>query len=183
VLISRAKVVRQIFAAICVALICTAGLLAQKVTTDYNKNQDFYRYNTYFWANVKAPNDLWNQRIKDAVEAQLEKRGWKKVDADGDVALSALVTTQQQQQLNTFYDGMGGGWGYRGFGGMGTATTTTSTYRTGTFVLDMFDAKSKQLVWRGVGTDSVAGNPDKNQKKLTKTVEKMFKIFPPQSKG
>lgn len=79
---------------------------------------------------------------------------------DADVALSALVMTQDQHELNTFYNGMGGGWGYRGFGGMGTATTT-STYKTGTFVLDMFDAKSKQLVWRGVGTDTVAGNPDK----------------------
>jgi Domain of unknown function (DUF4136) len=180
----KANEVLRLFAAVCVTLICGAYLSAQKVTTDYNKSQDFYRYHTYFWANVKAPNDLWTQRIKDIVNAQLDTKGWKMVDqGTADVALSALVMTQDQPQLNTYYSGMGGGWGYRGFGGMGTATTTTTNYRTGTFVLDMFDAKSKQLVWRGVGTDTVAGDPDKNEKKLAKTAQKMFKNFPPKTGG
>lgn len=171
--------------ALFVLLSCSATLSAQKVTTDYNRSADFSQYKTYFWANVKAPNDIWTQRIRNIVDQGLQAKGWKRVDSDGDVALNAIVTTQQEQQLDTFYSGMGGGWGYRGFGGMGmgTATTTTSTYTTGTFILDMFDAKSKQLEWRGVGTDSVSGDPDKNIKKVQKTVDKMMKNFPPKAKG
>jgi hypothetical protein len=159
-----------------------ATLSAQKVTTDYNHSADFSQYKTYSWVKVQAPTDIWRQRITDIVDKALQAKGWNKVESGGDVALAAIVTTQQQQQLNTFYDGMGGGWGYRGFGGMGTATTTTSTYTTGTFVLDMFDTKSKQLEWRGVGTDSVAGDPDKNIKKVQNTVNKMMKNFPPKAK-
>jgi len=181
---SKAKVVQRLLAAVLVTLVCVGALTAQKVTTDYDKSRDFYKYHTYFWANVKAPNDLWTQRIKDVVNAQMDAKGWKLVDENSaDVALSAVGMTQEQHQLNTYYSGMGGGWGYRGFGGMGTATTTTTNYRTGTFVLDMFDAKSKQLVWRGVGTDSVAGDPDKNEKKLAKTAQKMFQKFPPKTGG
>jgi hypothetical protein len=184
VLGSKAKVIQRLFAATFVIGVCAASLSAQKVTTDYDKTRDFYRIHTYFWANVKAPNDLWTQRIKDSVNAQMDAKGWKMVDeSSAEVALSALGTTQDQHQLNTYYSGMGGGWGYRGFGGMGTATTTMTDYKTGTLVLDMFDTKSKQLIWRGVGTDSVAGDPDKNQKKLVKTVQKMFKNFPPKTGG
>ncbi len=170
------------FVAAFATLLCASTLSAQKVSTDYNRSVDFSQYKTYFWAKVQAPNDLWTQRIQNIVDQGLQAKGWKRVESDGDIALTAIVTTQQQQQLNTFYDGMGGGWGYRGFGGMGTATTTTSTYTTGTFVLDMFDGKSKQLEWRGVGSDSVAGDPDKNTKKLQNTVNKMMKNFPPKAK-
>ncbi|HEY6413500.1 MAG TPA: hypothetical protein VIX42_07425 [Edaphobacter sp.] len=68
-LTSKAKVVQRLCMAVFAILVCGAPLLAQKVTVDYNKTQDFYRYHTYFWANVKAPNDLWTQRIKDVVNA------------------------------------------------------------------------------------------------------------------
>jgi hypothetical protein len=47
----------------------------------------------------------------------------------------------------------------------------------------MFDAKSRQLVWRGNAEDMLSGNPDKNEKKLDKAVAKMFKKFPPQGKA
>jgi hypothetical protein len=35
------------------------------------------------------------------------------------------------------------------------------------------------LVWRGIATSDLSGNPDKNTKNLDKDVEKMFKKFPP----
>jgi hypothetical protein len=46
-------------------------------------------------------------------------------------------------------------------------------------VVDLFDTRSKQLVWRGVATDTLSEKPDKNVKKLNKAVEKLFKNFPP----
>ena len=108
------------------------------------------------------------------------------MDSGGDVSIIAVETTQNQQSLNTFYDGFGGGWGYRrfgggGFGGLGEATTTTETYKVGTLVVDLFDAKTKQLLWRGSSSDTLSNNSNKNIKNLTKGVEKMFKKFPPGS--
>ena len=74
---------------------------------------------------------------------------------------------------------MGGGYGYRygGFGGMGTATTSVSEYPVGTLVVDMFDAKSKNLVFRGTAEDEISDNPEKNKKRLEKASTKLFKNF------
>jgi hypothetical protein len=97
-----------------------------------------------------------------------------------------MEITHNQQTLNTFYDGFGGGWGWRrfgggGFGGLGEATTTTETYKVGTLVVDLFDAKSKQLIWRGNSSDTLSNNSNKNIQNLDKDVAKMFKQFPPGS--
>jgi hypothetical protein len=90
--------------------------------------------------------------------------------------------TQTKRSLNTFYSGGMGGYGYRGWGGMGgTATTTESEYTVGTLVVDIFDAKGKSLLWRGVAQDELSDKTDKNIKKLGKASEKLFKDFPPGS--
>ena len=101
----------------------------------------------------------------------------------GDVSIVAMEITQNQQTLNTFYNGFGGGWGWRRFGGggFGEATTTTETYKVGTLVVDLFDAKTKQLIWRGTSSDTLSNNSDKNIKNLDKGADKMFKHFPPGS--
>jgi hypothetical protein len=87
-----------------------------------------------------------------------------------------------QQTLSTFYNGFGGGWGWRRFGGgFGEATTTTEIYKVGTLVVDLFDTKTKKLLWRGTSSDTLSNNSNKNIKNLDKGVEKMFKHFPPGS--
>jgi hypothetical protein len=105
------------------------------------------------------------------------------VDSGGDVSVIAVEMTQNQQTLNTFYNGFGGGWGWRRFGGggFGEATTTTETYKVGTLVVDLFDTKTKTLLWRGTSSDTLSNNSNKNIKNLDKGVEKMFKNFPPGS--
>jgi hypothetical protein len=65
--------------------------------------------------------------------------------------------------------------------GFGDATTTTETYKVGTLVVDLFDAKTQQLAWRGSSSDTLSNNSDKNIENLDKGVEKMFKKFPPDS--
>jgi hypothetical protein len=156
---------------------------AQQVKTDYDRNANFGQYKTYSWEQVKTKDALDVDRIKSAVSASLAAKGWTQVDAGGDVSIIAVEMTQTQQSLNTFYDGFGGGWGWRRFGGggFGEATTTTETYKVGTLVVDLFDAKTKQLLWRGSSSDTLSNNSNKNIKNLDKGVEKMFKQFPPGS--
>ena len=163
-------------------LLLPGQLLAQKVQTDWDKNKNFASYHTYYWAKVESPNPLMNQRLQDAVDAQLEKKGWSKQQAGGDVAVIALGMSSTKKDLNTFYSGTGWGYGGWGAGGMGTSTTTVNEYREGTLVLDMYDSNSRQLLWRGTATDTMSDKPEKNEKKLNKAVEKMFDKFPPESK-
>jgi uncharacterized protein DUF4136 len=156
---------------------------AQQVKTDYDRSANFGQYKTYSWEQVKTKNALDVDRIKSAVNTALAAKGWRQVDSGGDVSIIAIEMTQDQQTLNTFYDGFGGGWGWRRFGGggFGEATTTTETYQVGTLVIDLFDAKTKQLLWRGSSSDTLSNNSNKNIKNLDKGVEKMFKKFPPGS--
>jgi hypothetical protein len=154
---------------------------AQQVKSDFDHQANFSRYKTYSWQEVKPPNSLWDSRIKSAVDAQLAAKGWTQVDSGGDVAIVAIATSHTERTLQTFYDGMGGGWRWRGFGGMGEATTTEQDYKEGTLLVDLYDAKTKQLIWRGSAEDTVSNNADKNEKNLNKGVAKMFKKFPPQA--
>jgi hypothetical protein len=56
------------------------------------------------------------------------------------------------------------------------------TYKIGTLVLDMYDTGSKQLIWRGTASESISDDSSKNEKKLQKSVDKMFDKFPPEKK-
>ena len=162
-------------------ILFASAVSAQQVKTDYDRSANFGQYKTYSWQQVKTKDALDVDRIKSAVNAALAAKGWSQVESGGDVSIIAIETTQNQQSLNTFYDGFGGGWGWRRFGGggFGEATTTTDTYKVGTLVVDLFDTKTKQLLWRGTSSDTLSNNSSKNIKNLDKGVEKMFKHFPP----
>ena len=160
-------------------LAVVGAALAQHVKTDFDHHANFNQYKIYSWQEIKPANSLWDERIRSAVDAQLAAKGWTKVASGGDVAVVAIKTTQTQRTLQTFYDGFGGGWRWRGFGGMGEATTTEQDYKEGTLVVDLYDAKTKELIWRGSAEDTLSDKEAKNEKNLDKGVEKMFKKFPP----
>jgi Domain of unknown function (DUF4136) len=177
------KVQRVMFALMATMFLFAGRAAAQQVKTDYDRSANFAQYKTYSWEQVKTKNALDIDRIKAAVNLALAAKGWTQVDSGGDVSIVAMEITRNQQTLNTFYDGFGGGWGWRRFGGggFGEATTTTETYKVGTLVVDLFDTKTKQLIWRGASSDTLSDNSNKNIKNLDKGVEKMFKQFPPGS--
>jgi hypothetical protein len=175
---------RSIFASVGIALLFATASFAEQVKTDYDRSANFSQYKTYSWEKVQTQDPLWVGRIKDAVNASLAAKGWTQVASGGQVAIVAMETTQNQQTLNTFYDGFGGGWGWRRFGGggFGDATTTTENYKVGTLVVDLFDANSKNLIWRGSASDTLSDKSQKNIKNLDKGVQKMFDHFPPGAK-
>ena len=175
------KMQKAMLALVGMTLVFAGMASAQQVKTDYDRSANFALYKTYSWEHVETKDPLKVDRIKHAVNAVLAARGWTLVDSGADVAVVAMEITRDQQTLNTFYDGFGGGWGWRRFGGggFGEATTTTDTYKVGTVVVDLFDTKTKQLIWRGAASDTLSDNSDKNIKKLNESVDKMFKHFPP----
>ena len=147
---------------------------AQTVYTDFDPSANLASFRTYYWApntNPMPGNDLVNGRIMADVDAALSRRGWMKVrEGQADVAVTAHVSTQERQKLETFYTGWGG-WGW---GGWGPVETTVKTYLKGTLVVDLFDANTKKLVWRGEATDTVSDNPAKNAERIDKAINKMF---------
>jgi hypothetical protein len=180
------KLKRTVFGLMAMMFLLVGNSSAQQVKTDYDRSANFAQYKTFSWEHVKTQDALDIDRIKSAVNAALTAKGWTQVDSGGDISIIAIQMTHDQQTLNTFYDGFGGGWGWRrfgggGFGGFGDATTTTETYQVGTVVVDLFDTKTKQLIWRGTTSDTLSNNSNKNIENLNKGVDKMFKKFPPGS--
>jgi hypothetical protein len=160
------------------AMLLADAALAQTVTTDYTKGTDFSQYKTFMW--IKEPNarnPLTNQRIVDAVNASLTGKALTLVTSDADLGIAAHAATQQQRTLDTFYNGFGGGWRWRG--GFGSSTTMVSTYTIGSLVVDIFDARTKEALWRGTSTKTLSDNPQKRADSLNKALGKMFKNFPP----
>ncbi len=153
---------------------------AQKMVTDYDHSANFTQYHTYSWGHVYSSDPLFEQRIRDAVDHDLQAKGWQQVPEGGDVTLTAVLIKRHQAEYNTFYSGLGGGWRWHGWGA-GMATTTIDRVPVGTLLVDMYDTNSKQLIWRGEAHDQMSDKPEKDTKKLEKAVDKMFEKFPPRS--
>ena len=174
------NVQRTILASVGIAVLFATASFAQQVKTDYDRSADFSQYKTYSWEKVQTQDPLLVDRIKEAVNADLTAKGLTPVDSGGDIAIVAIEMTKNQHTLNTFYDGFGGGW--RWGGGFGDATTTVDNYKVGTLVVDLFDAKTKKIIWRASSSDTLSDKSDKNIKNLDKGVQKMFAHFPPDVK-
>jgi uncharacterized protein DUF4136 len=163
------------------------AVFAQDVKVDFDKGADFTALKTFSMKlGTSWNNQISEKRVMGEVAETLTQKGWKQVDANADALVVVHGATQTKRSVNTFYSGGGGwgGYGYRGWGagGMGSATTTESEYQVGTLVVDIFNAQSKQLVFRGAAQDEISDKAEKNIKKVEKATEKMFKDFPPGSK-
>ena len=169
------KVLHVLSSTVLFALAVALGAAAQDVKTDYDHHANFSQYHTYYWEKVQTTDPLWQSRIQDAVDHDLQAKGWQRVDNGADVAIAAVGSARNEKEYQTFYNGMGG-WRW---GGFGETTTTVENYRVGTLVLDFYDAHNKQLIWRGSAQEALSDKPEKNEKKLEKSVSKMLEHFPP----
>jgi uncharacterized protein DUF4136 len=169
---------RTISISVIVLFCCLTVVLAfgQHVTFDYDHNANFSKYKTFSW--IKKPvtrqDPFLQQRIINAVNAQLQSKGLQPVDNNGDLGVAVNVATQEKHTLNTFYDGFGP-WAW----GLGGATTTVETYTEGTIVADLFDAGTRKVIWRATGSKEVSSKPEKETKEVEKAIEKMFRNYPP----
>ena len=162
-----------------------AAVRADSIKTDFDHKASFASYQTYSWGNVKVTNQFNAYRIKNSVNSLLQQKGWKEVASGGQVTIMATDNIHNEQEAETYYSGMGGGWGggwgWGPGGGFGDTTTTTMDVRKAHVVIDMFDASSKTLLWRGVSRGELSNNSDTNRKHLHEDIAKMFKNFPPKS--
>jgi hypothetical protein len=160
-------------------LACSAAY-GQSVKIDYDKHANFSGYSTYAWAKgTPVENPLMDQRIIDGIDKQLAAKGLRKVEASANPDLWVLYhgAVGTEMELNTTNMG---GWGWRWGGGM--STTTVDKIPVGRLVVDIGDAKTKKLLWLGDASGTLSDKPEKNEQKLNKALEKMFKKFPPPAK-
>jgi hypothetical protein len=185
----------------CIVGVAVVGCGTLHVTTDYDPSTNFSQYHTYSWhAGTPANDPLTDKKIIAAVDRQMQKKGFQKVEAGGDLVVTYHASQGQKVDLNTVYTTSGWGpygyggygpygrywygrrWGYTGvYNGVSTATTTADTVHTGTVVVDMLDGKTHELVWRGLASDELPDNPQKLDQAIDKGAVEMFKDFPPRA--
>jgi Domain of unknown function (DUF4136) len=159
-----------------VAVLLTATVAsAQKVNVDSDPAAPFSTYRTYAWTQgTPALESLAEQRLHAAVDAQLAAKGLRMNASGPDLMVATHVTTAEHNELIA----PGFGPGLWGFGG-GFGTAAVETFVEGTLVVDLYDAKTKKMVWRGVATATASDKPTKNTEKMNKALYKMFEKYPP----
>ena len=168
---------------ILLALGMAVGCASLKVNTDYAREADFPKYKTFEYVdtlnNIEDTNPLGHRRIVEGIRREMLGKGLQEEGSNPDFYVTYHGEEKAQVSLDTNHYGYGPGW-YWG-GGMGTSTTQVRTYTEGTLVVDIWDAKAKQLLWRGVASDTISDNPEKNIAKVNKALAKMFDRYPPGS--
>ena len=164
----------------CLALVGTV-VFAQSVTYDFDRSANFTRFRTYTWVRGTNLNDQLNhQRIMRAVDAQLAARGFSKVEAVGnpDVLVAYHASFDRNLEINA------SGWGGYRFAGPRSGTARVEEVVVGTLAIDMMDAQTRNIVWRGMATRELDANakPEKKEKNINKAAEKIFRNYPPVSR-
>jgi Domain of unknown function (DUF4136) len=180
--------------AVSVAPLLPAIALAQD-SYDYNRNTNFGAIKT-FGFKATPPMDptaektttydspLVRERTNAAIAAQLERRGMRRDDHHPDVY---VVTHRTFKMDYTYYGGGPYGWGGyygSGWGGPGWGGWYDGGYvyeeLLGTLTVDLEDANTGSLLWRGVETKQVhqSSKPAKRDKRVYDEVSDVFKHFP-----
>jgi len=161
------------------------------VSNDFDHAVNFSAYKTWSWypkqqadtqgGPAKGYESFVDQRIRAAVAADLAAKGLTEVAAgqapDVFVAYSARV--ENQQQTSPYYNGLGYPYGYGyGYGGYGRGYAPVTQYKAGTVIIDIVDARRKELAWRGTGMAALNQN-NISQDEATRIVTGILGTYPP----
>ncbi|MGA2249375.1 DUF4136 domain-containing protein [Terracidiphilus sp.] len=166
--------------------------MAGDVHTDYDHTIKFSQYKTYSWGKVQTTDPFYVSRIQQAVNERMQSKGWQLQPTGGSVTVFATDNIHNQQEVQTMYDNLGAGWGWGwGWGGWSwccgwagptlgpsTETSTTIDQPVASLVIDLFDAGNKKLLWRGLATEDLSSQANKNTKIVDNDIHSMFKDFP-----
>jgi len=163
------------------------------VSSDFDHAVNFRAYKTWAWY-PKQTNDteggpargyesFTDQRIRDAVSKDLATKGLMPATGEPDVYVAYSVRVENKQQVAGGYPyspyGYGyGGYGYGGFGGYPYGGGRAYNYKAGTVIIDIVDARRKELAWRGTGQAQL----DQNSISETETyriVNSVLSNYPP----
>jgi hypothetical protein len=168
-----------------VLFVSPAVTRAQKVTVDYDKSVNFSGFKTFTWSegSGQARNPIVGQMIKDAVERELNARGLTRVETNPDLRFSVMAASGMDLQVEKpGWDSEAGVVLNSGVYARGVMWDVS----TGTLLLDAFDNKTDQMVWRAFAKDTLPQAPGPNpvddakkvEKVVKKAISKMFKKFP-----
>jgi hypothetical protein len=184
----------RILRMICVLLAVTAVPVvvgAQKVTYDFRKATNFAEVKSFaIQTGQLSDNPLVNERIINDLTGELTVLGLKRT-ANPDVYFVPSMSTEMRKEVTTYtsaygygYSGYYGAYGWHdpyGAYGWGPISHEIRDVRYDTLRIDMIDAKTGELLWRGQGVKRVnpGWKPEKVDRKVNQLVTKVLANFPP----
>lgn len=159
------------------------------VETEHEPGTDFSTLKTYAWI-PRPPRDtiasrfdeaFVEKRVREAVDAGLAAKGYRKTGADADFFVAyhaALATKMSNRTIHERY-------GYSQGLGVGAGSTQARAqlyeYDEGSLLLDVVEARTRRLMWRGsvrTKVDSQASR-ERNAARIDEAVRLLLARFPP----
>ena len=170
-----------------VLLFCCAAFLvgcsSVDVRTGYDRDVNFASYRSFDWMERHNPRDggprgtgfndpLAQRHIQQAIERELVAKGVKKIENNPDLLVAFHATSRNAVDVERY------GYRYGRWGRVRGTVTTVERYKEGSVVEDLIDAKSKDLVWRGVAQDALRKGENRMEY-FDEMMKQLFKEYPP----
>ncbi|MGH8369608.1 MAG: DUF4136 domain-containing protein [Gammaproteobacteria bacterium] len=163
---------------------------APQVMVEHDPNAAFTGYHRFAWVDppptpVKNPildSQIFEDRVKQAVEAGLTARGYVETSPDQtpDFIVTYHTTSEQQLQStgSSFSLGIVDAFPF-GFGSVVVPVGgNVESHEQGTLMLDIIDGHSKRLVWRG-WTSEWLSQENYSEQAVSQAVQEILARFPP----
>jgi hypothetical protein len=172
---------------------CAVPSLVIKINTSQDQQARFGQYRTYAWfqpepvsaASRGGPADYsqLQSHLQKAIEQEIEKKGLRKEADQPQVLLAFDVSLPKPSPSQTYPEGFGYGLAWqRGFrydyGHANIANyQPVNTYAPGTILIDVIDATTRQLIWRG-WAETVLENFNADYKTVVNYVDDIIDKYP-----
>ncbi|HTO99351.1 MAG TPA: DUF4136 domain-containing protein [Myxococcales bacterium] len=171
-------------------LLAAAAALAAcstvKVQTEYDKAANFKAYQTYAYVSQQPGPEqaaaARDPKIREAALATVDKalaaKGLRKTgpDQSPDLLVAVHGSSKKSIEVQTYgYSYSTHPYGY--YPALSTPSTEAEGSRDGTLIIDLIDAATKQMIWRGTATDTFKEGTE--VKTVTNAVEKTLADYPP----
>ena len=169
-------------------LILVGGLLFAAVASgvevhiDFDPTVDFARFKSIGWLEgTPAEDEELERKIHASIERELVPLGIREVRESPDLLIVTHASMDMEKEIDvTKFEY----WlEYQGWKRPMAVSEESWSSHMGVLVVDLLDAVSGRLIWRGIATGNVAKKPERRGEKLDATMTKMFKGFPPKFKS
>lgn len=174
------------------------GCSTVSVSYDYDPSFDFKLVKTYDWLPISEKteiDELTLKHMKNAINQNLESKGFKNVKENPDILIAIHGAKEKKVDvekwdygyvdyryerdypywLREYYPLMRGTDFYEQRSGV-----EKYEYEMGTLIVDLINAKTKELVWRGIATRVM--NPGRTKQDINEAINRMLLNFPPSVK-
>ncbi len=170
------------FAAIALFTLGAAGCASMNVSSHVERGVDFTQFRTWDWGQADAlptgdprldNNQSFNDHLQGAIEKAMATHGYARAPRGGKADLLVHYHSNINQRFMVNEPDVNCI--------PGNCQPSVIEYEQGTLVLDVVDAKTDKVVWRGWAQDSMQGiidNQDRLEKKVDEAVSKMLVQFP-----